>query len=209
MAVLPLQPPKRGVFQRNRESKSRLSGPAVIRHRGYLDAHPGKLDALAEVHREALVAEELICKRCEVAAFRAYYEHMPLRRASVPHGPDMQLYRRVDWGRLATFHVLDTRRYRSALTCGDPSCDGVRNDPRRTITGDEQEHWLLQGLADSPATWQLLAQQVIFTYFDRQAGPGTEFSGGDWNAYVGSRKRVIDGMVERHVRNPVVLTVRT
>ena len=140
------------------------------------------------------------------AAFRAYYEHMPLRRDSVPHGPDMQLYRRVDWGRLATFHVLDTRQYRSALTCGGPSCDDVRNDPRRTITGTEQEHWLLRGLADSPATWQVLAQQVIFTYFDREAGPGTEFSGGDWNAYVASRKRVIDGMVDRHVRNPVVLT---
>jgi alkaline phosphatase D len=140
------------------------------------------------------------------AAFRAYYEHMPLRRVSVPHGPDMQLYRRVDWGRLATFHVLDTRQYRSALTCGLPSCDDVRNDPRRTITGNEQEHWLLEGLADSHTTWQLLAQQVIFTYFDREAGPGTEFSGGDWNAYVASRKRVIDGIVERHVRNPVVLT---
>jgi alkaline phosphatase D len=140
------------------------------------------------------------------AAFRAYYEHMPLRRASLPHGPDMQLYRRVDWGRLATFHVLDTRQYRSALTCGSPACDGVRNDPRRTITGDEQEHWLLRGLADSPATWQLLAQQVIFTYFDRKAGPETDFSGGDWNAYVASRKRVIDGLVDHHVRNPVVLT---
>jgi alkaline phosphatase D len=140
------------------------------------------------------------------AAFRAYYEHMPLRRASIPDGPDMQLYRRVDWGKLATFHVLDTRQYRSALTCGSPACDDVRNDPHRTITGDLQEHWLLQGLADSPATWQVLAQQVIFTYFDRKAGPGTEFSGGDWNAYVASRKRIIDGMLDRNVRNPVVLT---
>jgi alkaline phosphatase D len=140
------------------------------------------------------------------AAFRAYYEHMPLRRASVPVGPDMQLYRRVDWGKLATLHVLDTRQYRSALTCGTPECDDVRNDPRRTITGAEQERWLLHGLAESPATWQVLAQQVIFTYFDRAAGPRTEFSGGDWNAYVASRRRVIAGMVDNHVRNPIVLT---
>jgi alkaline phosphatase D len=28
------------------------------------------------------------------AAFKAYYENMPLRRASIPNGPDMQVYRR-------------------------------------------------------------------------------------------------------------------
>jgi alkaline phosphatase D len=27
-----------------------------------------------------------------IAAFQAYYEHMPLRRSSRPHGPDLQLY---------------------------------------------------------------------------------------------------------------------
>src|SRR6266536_299866 len=51
------------------------------------------------------------------AAFEAYYEHMPLRRGSVPSGARMQLYRRLDWGRLAAFHVLDTRQYRSTLAC--------------------------------------------------------------------------------------------
>ena len=47
------------------------------------------------------------------AAYQAYYEHMPLRRASLPKGPDMQLYRRVPFGRLAEFFVLDTRQYRT------------------------------------------------------------------------------------------------
>ena len=37
-------------------------------------------------------------QRRRTAAFRAYYENMPLRRASVPRGIDMQLYRRVRWG---------------------------------------------------------------------------------------------------------------
>ena len=32
------------------------------------------------------------------AAYRAYYENMPLRRTSLPAGPDMQLFRRVSWG---------------------------------------------------------------------------------------------------------------
>jgi len=31
-------------------------------------------------------------------AYKAYYEHMPLRRSSLPNGPDMQLYRRQTFG---------------------------------------------------------------------------------------------------------------
>lgn len=37
------------------------------------------------------------------AAYKAYYEHMPLRRISLPVGPDMQLYRRLAFGQLADF----------------------------------------------------------------------------------------------------------
>ncbi len=169
-----------------------------------LDDHEVQNDWAADVAEDGTPRAAFLARRA--AAFEAYYEHMPLRRGSVPSGARMQLYRRLDWGRLAAFHVLDTRQYRSTLTCGQPSCDRARKDPRRTITGAEQERWLLHGLATSPATWQVLAQQVIFTYFDRAAGPATNFSGGDWNAYVASRDRVIGGMVRLHVRNPVVVT---
>jgi alkaline phosphatase D len=53
------------------------------------------------------------------AALQAYYENMPLRRSSMPRGIGMQLYRRVHWGGLATFHMLDTRQYRDDQACGD------------------------------------------------------------------------------------------
>ena len=74
------------------------------------------------------------------AAFRAYYENMPLRRSSVPRGIDLQLYRRVQWGHLATFHLLDTRQYRDDQACGDgyDACPAAY-DPARSITGAEQE----------------------------------------------------------------------
>src|SRR5262245_42049744 len=42
-------------------------------------------------------------------AYQAYYEHMPLRHSSLPKGPNMQLYRRLSFGLLADFFVLDTR----------------------------------------------------------------------------------------------------
>lgn len=169
-----------------------------------LDDHEVQNDWAAGFGEHGIGGAAFLARRA--AALEAFYEHMPLRRASVPAGPSMQLYRRLDWGRLASFHVLDTRQYRSRLTCGQPRCDRARGDPRRSITGAEQERWLLHGLASSPATWQVLAQQVIFTYFDRAAGPATDFSGGDWNAYLASRRRILDGIVRRRVSNPVVLT---
>jgi alkaline phosphatase D len=33
-------------------------------------------------------------------AYQVYYEHMPLRAAQIPTGPDMQLYRQLSFGEL-------------------------------------------------------------------------------------------------------------
>ncbi len=92
--------------------------------------------------REAFLARR-------AAALQAYWENMPLRRSSLPSGIDMQLYRRLGWGSLATFHVLDTRQYRDDQACGDGTRIGCtdRLDPARTLTGDTQERWLLDGAA--------------------------------------------------------------
>ena len=46
-------------------------------------------------------------------AYQAFYENMPLRRTSVPTGPNLQLYRKTSFGQLAEFMVLDGRQYRS------------------------------------------------------------------------------------------------
>ncbi|MGV9776093.1 alkaline phosphatase D family protein [Streptosporangium sp. NPDC003464] len=141
------------------------------------------------------------------AAFRAYYENMPLRRDSIPRGVDMQLYRRIRWGRLATFHMLDTRQYRSDQGCGDGYRDcPAAVDPARSITGDAQERWLLDGFRQSRAQWDILGQQVFFAQRDNNAGPAKITSQDAWDGYVASRQRVTRGWVDAGVRNPVVLT---
>ncbi|TDB73155.1 alkaline phosphatase [Micromonospora sp. KC721] len=141
------------------------------------------------------------------AALQAYYENMPLRRASVPRGIDMQLYRRVRWGRLASFHLLDTRQYRDDQACGDGyrSCAAAA-EPTRSITGAEQEAWLLDGFRRSEARWDLLGQQVFFAQRDRDAGPLTVTSMDAWDGYLASRDRITRGWMAAGVRNPVVLT---
>ncbi len=139
------------------------------------------------------------------AAFQAYYEHMPLRRSSVPRGIDMQLYRRVPWGALATFHMMDTRQYRSDQACGDRmrvDC-GERFDPARSLPGAAQEAWLLDGLRTSRARWDVLGQQVFFA--ERRGRDGA-YAMDAWDGYAPSRDRVTRGWVEAGVRNAVVLT---
>ncbi|GGQ38974.1 alkaline phosphatase D [Actinomadura coerulea] len=141
------------------------------------------------------------------AAFKAYYENMPLRRRSVPDGPDIQVYRRVRWGRLANFHMLDTRQFRDDQGCGDGYKDcPAATDPKRSITGGEQEKWLLDGFRRSTARWDVLGQQVFFAQRDNTAGPVKKTSMDSWDGYAASRDRITKGWLDAGVRNPVVLT---
>ena len=142
------------------------------------------------------------------AAFRAYYENMPLRRSSVPHGIDLQLFRRIAWGELATFHMLDTRQYRDDQGCGDgydTDCPAAV-DQARSITGAAQESWLLNGFRRSQSRWDLLGQQVFFAQRDSDEGPMKTVSMDAWDGYAASRQRITQGWVDAGVRNPVVLT---
>ena len=115
----------------------------------------------------ALQSREAFLAR-RAAAYQVYYEHLPLRRFSLLTGADMQLYRRLTFGNLAEFNVLDTRQYRSDQACGDGTRINCTEalDPSRTITGQKQEQWLFQGLAKSQARWNILAQQVFMAQRD-------------------------------------------
>ena len=142
------------------------------------------------------------------AAFQAYYEHMPLRRDARPDGPSMLAHRRLTYGRMAEFSALDTRQYRSDQACGDRTridC-AERLDPARTMTGPEQEQWLLAGLAGSRARWNVVAQQVFMAQRDFEAGPKQRFSMDAWDGYKAGRDRLLAHVASRHVANPIVLT---
>ena len=90
------------------------------------DDHEVENNYADEIPEGGQSVEAFILRRA--AAYQAYYEHMPLRRTSVPSGPDMQLYRRLTFGNLAEFNVLDTRQYRDDQAAGDGT-------PTRPIRG--------------------------------------------------------------------------
>ena len=143
------------------------------------------------------------------AAFKAYYENMPLRRSSVPAGADMKIYRSIQWGQLANFHMMDTRQYRDDPAAGDGWRKNVagRLAEDRTITGAEQEKWLLDAFKNSTQRWDILGQQVFFAERDRnQAAEIDDVSMDGWDGYAASRRRITQGWVDAKVRNAVVLT---
>ncbi|MFD7654251.1 alkaline phosphatase D family protein [Actinosynnema sp. NPDC059797] len=139
------------------------------------------------------------------AAYKAYYEHMPLRAAQRPVAEDMQLYRRVRWGGLATFHMLDTRQHRDDQACGDGTkvCADA-DDPARTLTGAAQEAWLLDGMRQRLGTWDFLGQQVFFA--QKLASADGAKSMDSWDGYSANRDRLQRGWDSAGLRNTVVLT---
>jgi alkaline phosphatase D len=155
----------------------------------------------------ALQSREAFLAR-RAAAYQVYYEHLPLRRFSLPTGADMQLYRRLTFGNLAEFNVLDTRQYRSDQACGDGTRINCTEalESTRTITGQKQEQWLFQGLAKSQARWNILAQQVFMAQRDFEPGAEVRLSMDAWDGYVGSRDRLFQFLQQSQPANPIVLT---
>ena len=154
-----------------------------------------------------VTADEFLTRRAH--AYQAYFEHMPLRLSAKPAGHDMQLYRRVPFGRLLDFQVLDTRQYRTDQPCGDksgPECAAVF-DPAATILGDTQERWLYEKLKSSPSKWNCIAQQVMVARVDRNADPDAEsYSMDKWSAYRPMLDRFLRFLDEENPSNPVVIT---
>lgn len=155
---------------------------------------------------------ETVAQR-RAAAYLAYWEHSPLPRSRKPVGQDMPVYRRAAWGDMALFHVLDTRQHRDdQVSCTVaqrlPSgyCPEAVN-PARTILGEEQRDWLIEGLTGSTARWNVLANQVRFAPLDQDANVARRGFGNDnWDGYVADRQRVLDAIAEHKPSNPIVIT---
>jgi alkaline phosphatase D len=148
------------------------------------------------------------------AAYKAYYEHMPLPRRAVPFGPNLRLHAERSFGSLVNVVMLDERQYRSPQACPKPGQHGsnrvqdceelARAD--RTKLGARQEAWLDARLAASKAQWNVLVNGTVMAYVDELPGPGERYWTDGWNGYPAARARLVDSIVARKVANPVVLS---
>ena len=148
------------------------------------------------------------------AAYRAYYEHMPLPARMRPQGPHMRLYTQLGWGTLARFFVLDDRQYRAYQVCPrrhgggnvvrDAECP-ARDEPGRSMLGARQEAWLERAFAGSRAGWNIVAQQTLMAQFTRGTGAARRFWTDGWDGYPAARRKLLESMARQRLANPVVI----
>ena len=159
-------------------------------------------------------SEPAVFLRRRAAAYRAYFEHMPLRLAPDPQAPHrMRIHDQMVWGQLAELWTLDCRQYRDHQACPDPNRGGARvvlgcdalQDARRSMLGPAQEAWLMDGLRASVRPWKLIAQstQMSATGIATPLGRST-FNDG-WDGYPMARERLLSGLADMRLQNTLVL----
>lgn len=143
------------------------------------------------------------------AAFQAYYEHMPLRKA--PHmlglSSRLKMHGAYRMGP-AQIHLLDTRQYRSDQIAIDRvSAETARTmlaDRERGMLGTAQEDWLIRALSHSDAPFNVLAQQTWFAPYVYSDADGLDVNMDQWDGYPEQRQRILDAMSSK--QNSIVLS---
>ncbi len=178
------------------------------------DDHEVDNDYADDRPEDGMEREPFLARRA--AAYRAYYEHMPLPSRMRPKGPDMRIYTHLDWGAVARFYMLDMRQYRSWHACPRKGRRGGSNTvdieqcprlprPGRSMLGRAQERWLEQALGESRAAWNLVAQTTLMAQFDSKPGPGRSAWTDGWDGYPAARQRFLENIHSNRIKNPVVL----
>ena len=170
------------------------------------------------------------------AAYQAWFEHMPVRPSRLLAAGGVRIHGNLDWGRLARFHVLDTRQFRSPQACpntssfmrcdaergrkvlfsgagggsfadpNDPVCKAELEDPNRTMLGAEQERWLDGSLGSSRARWNVLAQGVFLAGLIEGKADAPRIFTDAWIGYPAATQRLLESLARHRTANPVVLT---
>ncbi|CAN7534849.1 alkaline phosphatase D family protein [Arthrobacter sp. LjRoot14] len=151
------------------------------------------------------------------AAHQAYAEWMPVR-----YEPGGQIYRRLDFGSLASLSMLDLRSYRDRQAAN--GTDAAVSDPARTITGAAQMDWLLGNLKSAGPQWKLVGNPVMIAPVRvpstlstaelagvQKLMGGTSISGvpynvDQWDGYEADRNRVVRHLRDNAVKDTVFLT---
>jgi alkaline phosphatase D len=132
---------------------------------------------------------------------QAFFEYWPIHN----DGSD-RIYRKVSYGALADFFILDTRSYRDPIDAID--------FPNKTMLGIEQLAWLQQGLQQSQATWKFIVTSVPLGYTTgefKKPEPATLYRDGwanypDHYGYEAELNNLIHTIQRNDLQNIVFLT---
>ena len=165
------------------------------------DDHEVSKDWMSDVHYYGHPPAIFLLRRA--AALQAWYENLPLRKSSMPRGPDITAYRRFDVGGLMRLSVLDTRQYRNGRFCPAKLTSECPPDPhaKDTMLGAAQEAWFAEGLKQRhPPVWTVMAQQLLVAR--AHLVPKLD----QWDRVPVARQRLFDALVDAKAPNPVVLS---
>ena len=164
------------------------------------------------------------------AAYRTWFEYQPVWRIQGD-----RIHRRLRWGDLVDLALIDTRQYRDPPPVGPdgrPIRLGVTSDGPasqvntvgRTILGDAQRDWFLDGFGEAQAdsvTWKLVANQVMVSPIrildldepslralrpDLPAHAGVYANFDDWSGYMWERDTVTQRLRSDGIENVGFLT---
>jgi len=94
-------------------------------------------------------------------ARRAFREHNAVIAAD---GAGRGIYRRIRWGAHVDVFLLDTRSFRDRNEAPDDSA------APKTMLGEAQRRWLVDGVTGSQATWKIVASSVPLAIPTGEAG---------------------------------------
>ncbi len=163
----------------------------------------------------------------------AWFENMPVLRRE-----DDRVYRGLRWGRLADLFMIDVRSYRDpevpanvsgalfGLDVQDSRLPGGAEmfAPGRTTLGIEQKEWLLNEMAGSAATWQLIGNPYNMNPWrvldlddpaDRARDPELQRNGGvyvsneAWDDYQVERRELLTAFAEMELRDVIFTSGHT
>lgn len=133
---------------------------------------------------------------------KAYFEWMPIRE-----NESSEVYRTVRYGEMADIFMLDTRiagRDTQIYNIDQPELF----DEDRSMLGNEQRAWLLNGLKNSSARWKVLGNQVVFSplYISHVSKRIENLLLDIWDGYPAERLRVSSFLKENDIKNVVIVT---
>ncbi|GBQ15370.1 alkaline phosphatase D family protein [Swaminathania salitolerans] len=176
------------------------------------------LDDYSGIFSSARTETRTAFLRRRQAAYRAWYENMPVRPGTRLSNGRYRIYRRMYFGDLASIDCLDGRQYRAQQPCPEgpdageghmePDSCSALFDPGRQFLGANQERWLARNLARKGQIWSIIAQDLMVASLrapDRATGHYRYWTD-SWDGFQAARNRLTDLLHDLKTPNPVIFS---
>lgn len=214
----------KSVRQHDSETRPKTLDEYRRRHALYkTDKHLNKAHAnvpffVVPDNHDALIDNDPEKYQQRIAAYQAWYEHMPTRGYFGLRANQFNLHRHIQVGDLLNINLLDTRQYRDIESLPDDNIDtsyafgnyrklsASYYDNERSMLGEEQEQWLLNSITNNQASWQIIASPGPLTPFEFYKDEQLFRYIGTWDGYPAAQKRLIDTIKSIKKNNTIVLS---